>query len=169
VGLKRNSQSVQVQEMNIETRAPALEFVLELRVTISPTVEIGLGAFGSRRMVPITGGSFSGVLSGRVLPGGADWQFVEGRRVSFLDAHYVIEAEDGTRIEVRNRGIRHGPQSVIDRLSAGEQVPATNYYFRTSPRFYPPDGKHEWLKQFVFVGSCERFPDLVVVKVWKVL
>ena len=63
--------------------SPQLQFTLELRVDIGPVLEIGSGSFGLRRTVPITGGVFHGPeISGRVLPGGADWQFVERYRVN---------------------------------------------------------------------------------------
>src|SRR5580658_9479079 len=74
---------------------PQLEFALELRVNIGPVIDLGLGSSGRRRTIPITGGSFDGPrISGRVLPGGADWQFVERDGLTFVDAHYVIETSD---------------------------------------------------------------------------
>jgi hypothetical protein len=150
--------------------APRLEFALELKVTIGPTVEVGSGSFGLRRTVPILGGSFAGPrLAGRVLPGGADWQHVETNGLTFVNAHYVIETDDAIRIEVRNEGLRHGPPNLMERIAAGESVPPDSYYFRTTPRFYPPEGRYDWLKRAVFVGAGERFADLVVVKVWEVL
>jgi Protein of unknown function (DUF3237) len=98
------------------------------------------GQTGSPAYVPITGGTFSGPqIAGRILPGGADSQFVEPDGLTFVDARYVIET-DGIRIGVRNQGIRHGSKEILARLAAGEAVPASQYYFRTSPRFYPPVG-----------------------------
>jgi uncharacterized protein DUF3237 len=150
--------------------SPHLEFALELRVKIGPILDLGPSSFGRRRTVPITGGSFHGPgISGRVLPGGADWQFVEHDGLTFVDAQYVLETEDGVRIEVRNRGVRDAAQEVLDRISAGESVPASQYYFRTTPRFYPPSGTYEWLKRSIFLGDAERYSDLVIVRVWKVL
>jgi len=120
-------------------------------------------------MVPILGGTFSGPeIAGRVLPGGADWQLVEADGLTFVDAHYAIETDDSVRIEVRNQGIRHGPQDLMSRIAAGEVVPATDYYFRTAPRFEAPAGKYGWLNRSLFIGSGERYSDLVVVRIWKV-
>lgn len=149
---------------------PQLEFALELRVNIGPTLEIGAGFSGMRRTVPITGGTLSGPqIAGRVLPGGADWQIVERDGLTFVDAQYVIETEDGVCIEVRNRGVRYAPEGVLARIGAGEPVPSTQYYFRTTPRFYPPHGKYDWLKRSVFIADAERYRDLVIVKVWRVV
>ncbi|HEX3985860.1 MAG TPA: DUF3237 domain-containing protein [Acidobacteriaceae bacterium] len=149
-------------------RPPQLEFAFELRVNIGPTLELGPSAGGVRRTVPITGGVFHGPhISGRVLPGGADWQFVEADGLAFLDAHYVIETEDGHRIEVRNQGVRHGSPEVLTRRADGKSVAPEEYYFRTTPRFYPATGQCDWLKRSIFVGMGERQADLVVVRVWK--
>ena len=155
----------------VETRvSPHLEFALELRVNIGPVLELGWGSFGLRRMVPVTGGSFRGPgISGRVLPGGTDWQFVDRDGLTLVDAHYVIETGDAVRIEVSNPGIRHGAQDVLDRIAAGEPVSPSQYYFRTTPRFHPPEGRYDWLKRSIFLGNAERYADLVVVNVWKVI
>lgn len=150
--------------------APSLEFALELRVAIGPTLEVGSGSFGLRRTVPIEGGTFAGPgLSGRVLPGGADWQFVEADGLTFVEAHYVIETDEHERIEVRNAGVRHGPREVMSRITAGEAVTPDAYYFRTTPRFFPSAGKHEWLRRSMFIGSGERFAELVIIRVWRIL
>jgi hypothetical protein len=149
---------------------PSLEFVFELRVSIGSILEIGAGPRGIRRTVPILGGSVSGpVISGCVLPGGADWQLVESDGLTFVDARYVIETEDAVRIEVHNQGIRHGSPDLMDRIVSGEMVKPSEYYFRTTPRFDAPDGKYSWLKRSVFLGTGERWSDLVIVRVWKVV
>lgn len=152
-----------------ETSAPFLEFVAELRVTVGPIAEVGAIGSGIRRFVPITGGDFAGPkMRGRVLPGGADWQSSAPDGLTQLDARYVLETEDQVRIEVRNQGIRHAPPPVLERMLSGEIVDPLEYYFRTTPRFTVSAGKYEWLMQSVFIGIAERYPDLVVVRVWNV-
>jgi hypothetical protein len=156
--------------MQNDVLPPQLEFALELRVSIAPTLDLGSRTFGSRRTVPITGGTFTGPrIAGIVLPGGADWQFVESDGLTFVEAQYVIETGDGVRIEVHNRGVRHGPADVIARLAAGESVSPGEYYFRTTPFFSLPSRKYEWLRRSVFVGVGERYADLVIVRVWRVV
>jgi Protein of unknown function (DUF3237) len=148
---------------------PQLQFVLELNVAIAAVLELGTGLSGTRRTVPITGGTFTGpLLSGRVLPGGADWQFVEEDGLTFVDARYVIETDDRVRIEVRNQGVRHGPGDLMARINARDAVSFDEYYFRTTPRFYPPAGRYDWLRRAVFVGVGARYADRVVVRVWSV-
>ena len=98
-----------------------LEPLLKARISLAPPQELG-----RRRIISITGGSFSGErLSGRVLPGGADWQIVRDDGVADLDARYTLETEDGALIYVQNRGYRHGPADLMKRLAAGEDVRAS--------------------------------------------
>jgi hypothetical protein len=150
--------------------SPDLEFVFELSVEIGPTIEVGKTPTGLQCNVPIIGGTFTGPrMSGRVLPGGADRQLVEESGLTVVHAQYAIETQDGFRIEIENRGVRTGSAAVLRRLAVGEVVDPKEYYFRTTPTFKSPNGPYEWLKRCVFVASCERYADHVLVKVWKVL
>ena len=56
-------------------------------ITLAAAQELGETPQGRRRIIGITGGRFSGErVSGRVLPGGADWQLVRPEGVADLDA-----------------------------------------------------------------------------------
>ena len=116
--------------------APALTPFTRIRCAVSPLVSLGAAPLGERRYVPLAGGEVRGPgLSGRILEGGVDWQIARADGVLQIDAHYVIEAQDGARIEVRSQGLRHGPPEVMARLARGEDVPASDYFFRTLVRF----------------------------------
>ena len=67
-------------------------------------------------------------------PGGADWQVVRPDGVLAIEAKYTLEASDGALIMVTNRGMRHGPPEVIEKLTRGEAVDPAHYYFRTVRR-----------------------------------
>jgi hypothetical protein len=148
---------------------PALTEVFEARVRVAPAQELGEIGGGRRRIIPILGGTLSGArLSGEVLPGGADWQtiFPDGR--TEVLARYTLRASDGALIGVVNRGVRRGAPEVIARLTAGEIVDPSEYYFRTSPVFEVAAGPHQWLLDYVFVGVGIREPDCVRLKVFAV-
>ena len=148
---------------------PSLTEVFEARVFVSAAQELGRIGGGRRRIVPIVGGTVSGArLTAEVLPGGADWQtiFDDGR--TEVLARYTLRAEDGTLIGVVNRGVRRGPPEVIARLTAGEIVDPSLYYFRTNPVFEVAPGPHEWLLDHVFVGVGVRLPDCVLIRVFAV-
>jgi Protein of unknown function (DUF3237) len=53
---------------------PELDLLLEVRATLEAPIMVGAAPEGTRRVVPISGGTFEGPrLRGTVLPGGADW------------------------------------------------------------------------------------------------
>jgi Protein of unknown function (DUF3237) len=146
-----------------------LEFAFEITAQIGVPLTGGAGRLGQRRIIPITGGTVQGPrLNGRVLPGGADYELVRPDGNSRLEAHYGIEAEDGTPIYIVNRGLYVAPASVTARLDAGEDVPPTDYYLRAAPVFDAPDGPHGWLSDHLFVSACRFTPDAVTIKVFLV-
>src|ERR1700686_2626402 len=100
---------------------PQLEFIFAAHVTVDPVLNLGDVGKGGRRIVPITGGDFSGPdIRGKVLPGGADWQGFPNGRKADLEARYTLRTDDGALIYVRSHALRHGPPSVIAALAAGQ-------------------------------------------------
>ena len=146
-----------------------LEPLLRAEITLAPAQELGETPLGRRRIIPITGGSFRGErLAGRVLPGGADWQFIRPDGVAELDARYTLETEDRALIYVRNFGYRHGPAEVIQRLAAGEPVDPALYYMRTTPRFETGAERYQWLNRIICVATGARRAAAVVLEVFEV-
>jgi hypothetical protein len=146
-----------------------LTHVADLVVTVGKPVVVGVGPRGLRRVIPITGGTVSGAkLSGRVLPGGADFQIVRGDGVTELEARYVIETNDGALIYIENCGLRHGPVDVMDRLNRGEAVDPALIYFRTTARFETAAEPYLWVTKQVFVGEGNRRPDSVEIAFYQV-
>lgn len=138
-------------------------------ITLAAPRELGATPLGRRRIIEITGGAFAGErLSGKVLPGGADWQLVRTDGVAYLDTRYTLETGDGALIYVQNRGYRHGPDEVIERLARGEAVDPASYYFRTSPWFETSAPKYAWLNRTIFLGSGARLADRVRLEVFEV-
>jgi len=146
-----------------------LEPVLKAHITLGPPQELGETPHGRRRIIPITGGEFTGArLSGRVLAGGADWQLVRRDGVAELEARYTLQTSDGALIYVSNNGYRHGPEDVIRRLAAGETVDRAAYYMRTTPRFETADERYAWLNRMVFVATGARHASAVELEVFQV-
>ncbi len=78
---------------------PGEELIVE-SVGLSPSQRVGPSKRGNRNIIPITGGDLSGRISGKVLPGGADYQNLSGPPA--IDARYLWQAADGEVIVVRN-------------------------------------------------------------------
>lgn len=146
-----------------------LQLLLQAHITLAPPRELGETPRGRRRIIEITGGSFSGPrLYGKVLPGGADWQIVRADGVAYLDARYMLETADGALISVENRGYRHGPREIIERLARGEDVDPALYYMRTTPWFETSDARYAWLNRIVCVGTGARRADAVELEFFEV-
>ena len=154
------------------TPAPSAttEFALEARVAVQAPLVVGPSSHGLRRVVPITGGTFEGPnIRGRVVPGGADWQFVRPDGVLAVEARYTLQTADSVLIMVTNRGVRRGPPEVMARLGRGEPVDPSEYYFRTTAEFEAPlASKYAWLNESVFVGVAERQRDAAIIRFYRV-
>jgi len=121
---------------------------------------------------PISGGTHHGytsigegsTVSGPRLNGklvdysGADWPVVRPDGVVELNAHYMIEADDGTRIYIRNMGYVHGPLRAPGQ--GPDEEPSIPAYFRCTPYFRAPEGPYGWLNRTVVVGVGKRVPHL---------
>ncbi len=111
---------------------PALVPMTRIACEVGALVSLGPAPKGERRYVPLGGGVVRGPeLNGRLVEGGVDWQVARSDGALEIAAHYVIETEDGARVEVQSTGLRHGPPEVMARLAAGEDVPPSDYFFRT--------------------------------------
>lgn len=146
-----------------------LERLFRAEITLAAPQELGDAPHGRRRIIGITGGRFAGErLSGRVLPGGADWQVIRADRVTEFDARYTIETGDGAGIYVRHGGYRHGPVEVMQKLLEGKEVDASLYYMRGSMRFETGDTRYAWLNRIVCVTTGARKAAEVHLEVFEV-
>jgi hypothetical protein len=149
--------------------APELIHVADLVVRIAAPVEIGRIAGNLRRMIPIAEGEVIGPkLFGRVVPGGADYQWLRSDGVSELEARYVIELREGGLIYVENRGVRFGPPELMEKIRRGEPVDPKLIYFRSTPRFETAVPGYEWLMRNLFICSGARHPDRVELRFFQV-
>jgi Protein of unknown function (DUF3237) len=151
--------------------APALQHVMDLTVYVAAPIEAGnvtgLNSRGKRRIIPITGGTVTGKVTGKVLPGGADFQIVVSETTADLDARYMIELDNGEHIFVQNRALRRGSANDIAKLVRGEHVSPDAIYFRCVPTFEVSSPALEWLTQSIFVGTGARFPDHVQISIFR--
>lgn len=147
----------------------ALEPICDLVVELSPPHEMGAALSGSRRIIPIVGGTASGPrINGRILNVGADWQTVQEGGVAQLDARYAIETHDGAVIEVVSQGIRHASPEVAARIVAGEIVPPSEYYMRTAIRLDSGHPDYAWVNRALFLATGSKVGRNVRLSVYRV-
>jgi hypothetical protein len=148
---------------------PGLAFVADIRVEVGSPITVGETGSGLRRVIPILGGTVQGPrLSGRVVPGGADFQILRADGVMELEAKYVLETADGALIYVINRGLRHGPAEAVGRLMRGERVDPKLIYFRAAPVFETAAPQFRWMTRSLFICTGTRLPAEVLLQVFEI-
>ncbi|QZH75390.1 MAG: DUF3237 domain-containing protein [Erythrobacter sp.] len=156
--------------MTVRPTPPGLEFVYEAGGELEAPRQIGQTYDGTRRIIPILSGGYvkGPQIKGQLMGNSADWQLTRADGVTVADAIYAIETDDGTLIQIRNRGLRHGPPEVMARLVAGETVDPSEYYFRTVPEFIAPVGKYDWMNRSIFICTGARYASSIKLWVWRV-
>ena len=149
------------ERANSDMSPPGLSFAFRIllqfdagpRLRFEPAFQAGRRGF-----VAVQGCSVEGPrLSGRVLPrSGGDWPRLWQSGLTEFEAHYLLEAADGTPIYIHNRGLAYATPEVQARIESGMPVPADQTYCRVTPRFEVPSGPHDWLARTLFVGKGER-------------
>ena len=164
------SHSLRAQNVNAVTDGKLYkdfktEFMWDAKVKIAGMINVGESKRGVRRVIPITGGTFSGPkIKGEVLPGGEDWQLVRPDGDTELYARYLLKTDDGHVIQVINNALIHTDaktkafycKSVLD-LEA------------------PQDSPYDYLNHAIFIGTL-NMPTLkpgeepyVIIGVYKLL
>jgi hypothetical protein len=154
--------------MSTQLPTPKLRHVFRIDATLDAPVDLGPAAGGRRRIVPLSGGSFTGAeLSGTLLAiGSADWQTVHEDGSSVGDVRMTLQTDAGAVLYVQSRAVRHGPPAVLARLARGEDVDASEYTFRTATQIETTDGELQWLNQRIFIAVGGRQPAGVAYDVY---
>jgi hypothetical protein len=137
---------------------PRLTMVYRLEATLGTPLDLGDGPQGRRRIVPLSGGTFSGPeISGTLVPGAsADWQTVLPDGTALGDIRYTLQTQAGELLYVQSRAVRHGPPEVLERLGRGEEVDPSEYVFRAATQITTAAPALDWLNKGVFVSVAAR-------------
>jgi muconolactone delta-isomerase len=153
-----NDPAAREPAMRNQLPDPRLTRVYRLEATLAQPLDLGETAQGHRRIVALTGGTFTGrELNGKLLPGAsADWQTVLADGTALGDIRYTLQTDGGELLYVQSRGIRHGSAEVLARLGRGEEVDASDYTFRTSTQIETAASDLDWLNKGVFISVGGR-------------
>ena len=114
---------------------------------------------GTRQIVPVTGGTFSGPkLKGTALPGGGDWIVRRPDGASQLNVRVTLKTDDDQLIYLTYGGILYAPPGQQGAL-----------YWRTTPVFETGAAKYEWLTRIVCVGVGRRVPGKAAYRIFQIL
>jgi hypothetical protein len=155
---------------NVYLPEPRLTRVYRLEATLGQPLDLGESPQGRRRIVPLTGGTFSGPeLRGKLLAGAsADWQTVLPDGTALGDIRYTLQTDAGELLYVQSRGVRHGSAEVLARLGRGEDVDASEYTFRTSTKIEAAARQLDWLNKGIFISVGGRQTDGVIYETYLV-
>src|SRR2546430_8462165 len=158
--------------MSMENRFPdpRLTRVFRLEARLGEPLDLGDTPRGRRRIVPASGGTFTGPeLNGKLLPGAsADWQIIMADGTALGDIRYTLQTDRGDLLYVQSRAVRHGSAEVLARLGRGENVDASEYTFRTATQIETAAADLDWLNRGVFVSVAGREPEGVIYETYLV-
>jgi hypothetical protein len=132
---------------------PQIRHVYHLEATVGEPLDVGEVTGGRRRVIPLTGGEFTGPeIRGLLLSGtSADWQLVLPDGTSIGDIRYTLQTEDGALLYVRAQSIRHGDADVLARLARGEDIDPGDYIFRAAAQIETSAIDLAWLNKGIFI------------------
>ena len=147
---------------------PSLTPVYRLDATLGEPLDLGDTMQGHRRIVPLTGGTFTGPeISGTLVPSGsADWQTILADGTALGDIRYTLRTARGDLLDVRSRAVRHGPAEVLARLARGENVDPGEYTFRAGTRIETAAPGLDWLNKGVFISAGARRRGAVIYETY---
>jgi Protein of unknown function (DUF3237) len=145
--------------------------LFDISITLHPIHEIGATPAGGRRVIPVSGGGFSGErLRGTIMPhAGSDLLLARADGSFQQDVRMTLRTDDDALILMTYRGVRHGSPEINRRLAQGEQVPPSEYYLRIAPFFETASPKYAWLNTIVSIGVGERLPTGARYEVFEIL
>jgi hypothetical protein len=164
------SEPVAIDPVNLEF-VFQIHLFLKERIPFKPTTPLGGRVYVAAAAGEVTGPR----LQGKIIPySGAEWPRGRQDHVYEVNAHYMLEASDGTPIYIHNRGFNYSrdddgtptPYRPQDGFAANP-----NRYLRLTPVFDVPVGPHDWLTRTVIVGTGVRYanPDRAVFTYYAVL
>jgi Protein of unknown function (DUF3237) len=113
---------------------PSLKRVYRLEATLGDPLDLGDVVQGHRRIVPLTGGTFTGPeLIGTLLPGvSADWQTVLPDGTALGDIRYTLRTDDGALLYVQSPAFATAAPKCSP--ASAEATTSTRANTRSAPR-----------------------------------
>ena len=92
-----------------------------------------------------------------------DWIQVQPNGNWKLDVRLLFQTDDDALIFCYYNGVLKADESVFQRINAGESVPGSDMYFRSTPYFQTSAPKYAWMNDISCVGKMRSFGDGVVL------
>ena len=130
---------------------------LRLDVDSAGAAQIGKTPEGQRTIASVQGGTFEGSrLSGKVLPGGADWVRFRTDGTMMIDVRLTLQTHDGALIYLSYEGRFIGAAGAMAELAQGKTLDPGSYSLSTVAKFECGDERYSWLNDTIAVGIGEQ-------------
>lgn len=142
-----------------------MELVHEFTFTaqLAPSVPVGTGPFGTRRIREVVGGEVTGDrIRGRVGTGGGDWVLLGPDGWGRLDVRLTIHTDDDAHLYVQYFGVIEYTDAALAANAGERSSDYDEHYFRTAPRIETGDERYAWVNRTVFVADGRLHPGPVV-------
>ena len=144
-----------------------LEHIMTYHADLAAPQEVGKGAFGTRQIFEVTGGSFEGPqLNGKLLSCGGDWLLTDETGIGRLDVRATFLTDDGAHIYMQYYGVVELNEKAANALAEGGGTEYGDHYFVTQPRFETGDERYAWLNRTVAVAEGRLRPSAVEYQVY---
>ena len=132
-----------------------VEYLFTVHATVGTPVFIPNGPSGTRLVVEVTGGTFSGPkISGTVNMGG-DWLTLRANGTGQLDVRVLLTAEDGAAIHMTYEGI-------MTQAADGPRI-------ITAPKFQTGAENHAWLNDVQAIAFGKPGENCVDYDVYRIV
>lgn len=132
---------------------PVLKHLFYAEVECESPIAVGNVDGRELNVYPILGGYFEGQeLRGKVLPIGADWNYMSPPNIEVPNARYLLKTDDDVIISIFSQGKSRFTPEQNQAYFHGEALDATSYYFRSNLYLETADDKYKWLNGMVLIG-----------------
>lgn len=130
---------------------------LQLDVDSASSLPIGMTTKGRRTIAPIRGGHFEGAkLSGKVLPGGADWVIFRNDGVMQIDVRLCLQTDRRAHIYLSYEGQFVADAEALKALASGVELAPESYDLTVAATLETGDESLRWLEDAVVVGTGKQ-------------
>ena len=146
-----------------------LELLFEYHANLEAPLEVGVGSFGNRSIVEVSGGAFDGPkLKGKIRNlGAADWLIFDNDGVGHLDVRATFETHDGAFIYVQYFGNLVLNDAIQAALAGTGDCDYGETEFFTAPRMECGDERYKWVNSAVCVAEGRIMKGRVEYKVYQ--
>ncbi|KAM7203399.1 Protein of unknown function (DUF3237) domain containing protein [Naviculisporaceae sp. PSN 640] len=142
-----------------DPKPPGVTYLYTVNITGGDTYPVGAGPYGTRLVVPITGGTFSGPrLKGTVMPVGGEWGTLDANMANrpnqtafHIDVRQTFKTDDGAYIQV---------------IEGGHSQPDGSGHVYL--RFDTGSDKYYWMNNIVAFGVLTRTPTGPTINTWMI-